>query len=258
MAKGKVLDEAIDFLTLDGDEAPQPEPQPVEKPALSEAPAPQGQITAPEPVQPAAQAPQHGFVPLSAVLDEREKRQTAEKQLQELQRQQQPPKPAPDVTSDPKGWQAAQEERLMKYETDTKMQMSGTFAAQHYGQDVVDAAKAWGAQQNSNDRYFGVKFVEQPHPWKWLVEQHRQAQTLERLGSKSPDDWAIEHAKSLGYVLAEGAPAQQQPAPAQVVASPPAQQRQAPPRSIANAPPAGGTTAPATLKEEELLGGIFG
>ncbi|MDE2458604.1 MAG: hypothetical protein KGL20_05145 [Rhodospirillales bacterium] len=190
-------------------------------------------------------------------MDEREKRQGLEKQLQELQRKQQQPAAVPDATSDPAGWAKAQEEKLAKFELDTKMRMSGAFALQAYGQEVVDAAKAWGAQQNSNDPYFGAKFTAQDHPWQWLVDQHRQAQTLQRLGSKSPEDWALEYAIAQGFVKPDGQQTQQQPAPAQAAASPQPQQRPNPPRSIASATPAGGTTAPVTLKEDELLGDIF-
>lgn len=263
MVRGKELaDEAIDFLSLDGDQAPEaPEVTTEQTPALPVEPAPaaaaQLENPAPEPVQPpAAPAAQPGFVPLSAVLDEREKRQALEKQLQELQRKQQPVQ-APSATSDPAGWAKAQEEKLAKFELDTKMRMSGAFAMQAYGQEAVDAAKAWGAQQNANDPYFGAKFTAQDHPWKWLVDQHRQAQTLERLGSKSPEDWALEYAIAQGFVKPDGQQTQQQPAPAPAAASPQPQPLPTPPRSIASLPPAGGTAAPVTLKEDELLGDIF-
>jgi hypothetical protein len=263
MVRGKELaDEAIDFLSLDGNQAPEaPEVTTEETPALPVEPAPaaaaQPENPAPEPVQPpAVPAAQPGFVPLSAVLDEREKRQALEKQLQELQRKQQPVQ-APSATSDPAGWAKAQEEKLAKFELDTKMRMSGAFAMQAYGQEAVNAAKAWGAQQNANDPYFGAKFTAQDHPWQWLVDQHRQAQTLERLGSKSPEDWALEYAMAQGFVKPDGQQTQQQPAPAPAAASPQPQPRPTPPRSIASVPPAGGTAASVTLKEDELLGDIF-
>lgn len=253
-----MADELIDFLTLDGElPAAETRQEPTtEQPAPSEAPAPAEQITAPEPVTPVA-PPSPGFVPLSAVLDEREKRQALERQLQELQRKQQPAPVAPDVTSDPKGWQAAQDARYQKYEMDTKMQMSGRFAAAHYGQDKVTAAMEWGRQQNSDDNFFGSKFTAQSDPYGWLVEQHRQAQALGMLGNKTPEDWALEYAVAQGFVKPDVTQSQQQPAAAQAPVSQAAQQRPAPPRSIVNAPPAGGTNTQVTLSEKELMDGIF-
>lgn len=257
-----MVDEAIDYLTLDGADAglvPAPETPAVETPVPVEQAAPAAPNPGPDPASPAAPAVQPGFVPLSAVLDEREKRQGLEKQLQELQRKQQPPAAMPDATSDPKGWQAAQDARYQKYEMDTKMQMSGRFAAQHYGQDKVQAAMQWGQSQNAEDQYFGSKFTAQSDPYGWLVEQHRQAQALGLLAGKSPEDWALAYAQSQGFVKPEGAAATpQQPATAPAVAQPVAPQRPAaPPRSIANETPAGGTAAVVTLTEPELLGDIF-
>lgn len=266
MVKGKNLaDEALDFLTLDGEVVPpgesqaqaqtqaEPAPQSPEGAQQEGGEQVQGQAQVPA-AAPAAPASQPGYVPLSAVLDEREKRQALERQLQELQSKQQPPK-TPDASSDPTGWAKAQEERLASFELATKMRMSGAFAAQHYGPEAVEAAKAWGAEQNTADPYFGAKFTAQDHPWQWLVEQHRQAQMLERLGGKSLEDWALEHAAAQGY--AKAGDTTQQAAAAQAPAQSRPPQQAAPPRSIANAPPAGGTAAPVTLREDELLGDIF-
>lgn len=247
---------SIDFLKLDGDPAviqpgaTQEQPASPEPPAAPEAPT----TTTEVPAQPAPVVIPPGYVPLNAMLDEREQRQALKKQLDELQKKQQPAKPAPNVTSDPQGWQAAHEQRLAEMELSTKMRMSGAFAQQQFGTEAIDAAKAWGATQNETDPYFGNKFTVQDHPWAWLVEQHRQAQILEQIGGKSSDDWVKERAIALGYVLPDAA-TQQPPAPAPAAApQQPAPQRPTPPRSIANAPPAGGTAAQMTIGEKELLG----
>lgn len=263
-----MTEQALEFLQLDNDLMPTTPPAeaPVENvppPAVSHStvqpPAdqtvqPPASAASPATVAPPAPAaPAPGHVPLSAVLDEREKRQKAERELAALQAQIQPPK-TPDATSDPKGWQAAQDARMSKFELDTRMQMSGRFAAQHYGQDKVQAAMEWGATQNSDDPFFGSKFTAQADPYGWLVEQHRQAQTLGLLGGKTAEEWAIEYAASQGFVKPDGAtntqPAPAAPAPAGVQ---PVRQQVAPPRSIASVTPAGATNTAVTLRDDELL-----
>jgi len=244
----------LSFLTLDEPPAT-PAPAPVETPQPAADPGTAAQPD-PQPDPAPAQPQQPGFVPLSAVLDEREKRQKIERDYAEAQKKweaAQPPKQAPSVTSDPQGWQAEQEQRFAKREMDLKMELSGRFAAQHHGADKIEAAKQWGAQQNQVDPYFGQKFTAQNDPFGWLVEQHRQALTLGEIGNKTAQEWALEYAASMGYAP-PAAPQQQQTVPAQAQ---PVVQPKPVPRSIANVAPAGTSTNEAPIMEGDLVNSLF-
>ena len=222
----------------------------IDQPVVVETPAAET-VQPPATETPAAPAPgpNAAFVPLSAVLDEREKRQALEKRLAELERAT-PAQAVPDITSDPRGWQAANEARLAQAELNMKMELSGRFAASQHGADKIEAAKAWGMQQAQQDQFFGTKFTQQQDPFGWLVEQHRQAQAIGTLGNKTPEQWAIEYAASLGYVKPGAEATQQQPAATQVAVQPAAQA--SPSRSIANAGTAGGISSQPALAEKDL------
>lgn len=260
--KALATDDPYDFLS--------PDDAPIEPPALAEPIAP----VALDPAAPIADIPAldlaatvapavivppkapDGYLPLAAVLDEREKRQRIEKERDDYRvKYEATLKPAaatPDVASDPQGWMAAQEEIRAKDRMDQKMEMSGFTAAQQYGEDIVSAAKTWGAEQNASDPYFGPAFTAQKYPFQWLVAKHREAQAAAWVGGKTPEERAIEYVVSLGYVKAPdgAAPLTQQPAPTSVVASP--SPKPAPPRSIVGATPAGGSSTPVTLSEAEV------
>ena len=260
MTEGLFLadEDALGFLTLN---EPVAETPVVETPAPPEPPV--EQTPAPEAVQPPATetpAQQPGFIPLSAMLDEREKRQAAERQRADLERQLQElrkPQNSPTVTSDPQGWAAQQEAKFQETELKLKLGMSERWASKQYG-DILPAAREWGMQQHNQDPYFIAKFTGAADPFQWLVEQYQRDQTLGKLGGKSFEDAAQEWAASQGYVKPDGAQTQQQPGGAQVPAQPAAPLRPAaPPRSIAGAPPAGAVNSQPVIREEDLASGLF-
>lgn len=205
----------------------------------------------------AATAREPGFVPLSGLLDEREKRQAATRRADELEaklKSFEQPQRVPDVTSDPAGWQAQQEQRFEHAKLDLKMEMSGRYAAQTFGQDVVQTAMAWGKDRTAADPFFGQKFLQSPDPFGFLVAEHRRANALGKLGDKSPEDWAIEYAQSQGWAKPiDAANSTQQSAPAIAVAQPLALSPPSPPRSIASAPPAGRSNAPVLLSDQDIF-----
>lgn len=258
-----MADDPYDFLSPDvpvSDEpvitppAPEPVTPPIEVPVEPAAVVPpvETPVTPPEVTPASVPVGGPGFVPITGLLDEREKRQAAERELAELRKSQTARVAPPSITDDPEAWAAAHETRLSQRELDQTMRLSGRFAAQHYGQEKVSAAMAWGKDQTAADPYFGPKFIAQEDPFGWLVEQHRQATTLGMLGKETPEEWAIKYAASQGYAKPSGEPPVTQQPPA--VATAPVQPTPptAPPKSIAGATPAGGSSTPVTLQEQEV------
>lgn len=219
----------------DDQEALEPEAAPLD----GAAPQPQ-----PEPAPPPAQ-PESGHVPLAAVLDEREKRQAAERRAQALERQiaeRTATQEAPSIYDDPEGYQRDVDARLAASQYQIREEMSGRFAVQLHGQEALDAAKAWGHEAAKGDPTFGTRFMNQADPFAWLIAEHKR-DTI----SRDPEAFARNWAAQNGYQLAgspppAGAPQAQpqaQPqapsaAPAAPLAPPP------PPRSIVSAPSGGG------------------
>lgn len=182
------------------------------------------------------QQQQPGYVPLAVVLDEREKRQKLDRELEETRRQLaqfqklQETGEAPTIYDDPIAYQQSIEARLEAQAFQIREQMSERFTAQVHGQEALEAAKQWGIEAAKSDPFFKQRFVSQADPFGWLIaEQQRD------LIAKDPTAFARKWAEENGY--APTSQQAQQPAPVQPVARP-----AAPPRSIASAPSSSGVT----------------
>lgn len=215
MSDGKELA----FLEETQPEAPEPvqevapEPEPPE--ATGEPPA--------EP--PAAQEDSNRPVPITALLDEREKRQEAQRKAEEAERRakdleqrlaaMQQPQPTVDFKDNP---QAVIEHRLLNERLNT----SEIVAAQAHGQDVVEAAKQAFVEAARKDPLLLQQAHRQTHPYDFVVKWHKQQSLLSQIGN-DPDAWINAQVEArLQERLA------QPPAP------------KAPPPSMARAPAAGG------------------
>lgn len=235
-----MLDDAKSLFAVKEDEqeqiAPEPLEEEIEETGFAPEPTPEPE---PEPAssQPETQQTQQpGFVPLAAVLDEREKRQKLERDLEEARavlarfNQQQQAGEAPSIYDDPVAYQQSIEARLEAQAFQIREQMSERFATQVHGAEALEAAKQWGIETAKNDPYFKARFVSQADPFGWLIaEQQRD------LVAKDPAAFARKWAEENGYApIPQQA---QQPAPVQPVARP-----AAPPRSIASAPSSSGVT----------------
>lgn len=190
----------------------QPEPEPALEAIEPEA-AP---LVAPPPPEP-------GHVPLSAVLDEREKRQALERELAELRRQHaQPQAPAMDPYEDP----AAYTQQVV---LNTKLDMSEEMARSKHGDDLVEQAKTWAVDKMSKSPGFSQEVLSNRHPYEFAVQAYQRDQLVSQL---KPDDLAQFQA----WKAAQAAP-QAQPLAAPAAPIPPVA---APPRSLAAATSAGG------------------
>src|SRR6478735_6823898 len=139
--------------------------------------------------------PQGGQIPIQALLDEREKRQKAEREAGELRawRQQQEATRAqpsrPDPYDDPEAFAAWQQQQIAQVSWDTTRNISLRFAAEKHGQETVAAAEAWAHQAASRNPLFEAQFQRQQDPWGWLVSEYKRDQTLNKLGDRDLDAW---------------------------------------------------------------------
>lgn len=201
------------------------------------APASEAQPAVPEAAPAAAEAAkaEPGFVPLAAVLDERERRQKLEREVETLRAAQPKPQaaPVPSVYDDPDGFQAYVARQVDQVAQSTRLDMSHRFAEQAHGADTLAAAKAWGETRAAGDPTFAQRFLASPDPFNWIVAEHRRDQAISTLGDKTFEDAARDWAISQGFAAPASTttPAGQAPA-----ASAPA----TPTRSLASTPSAGG------------------
>lgn len=230
--------------------APEPEPKATEQapePAQAEAPQPE-----PQPEPPAEPEPRH--VPLTAMLDERDKRKALEAELAQLraaQVQHQPePEVLPDIFEDPEGYTRALNERFERNLYQQTLRVSERFARTQYGSETTDAALQWGHAQCAADPLFNAKVRQSDDPVGYVVQQYQRDQIASQV---SPDEFAAFQAWKQAQTQVQAAPQAQPPG-----ASPPIPAKTVPPRSLASAPSAGGVLDEPEPTEDDIFKGAFG
>lgn len=214
---------------------------PVEPPKPAEPVAPAPIAAAPEPAKPEAPKPEPGYVPIAGLLDEREKRQAAERRYAELEERH---KQAPSVPADPEQLAAYLNDQNQRALTSGRFDVSETLATQTHGEAMVKEAMEWGMQRATESPAFAAEYMRQKHPIDWAVRQHKKEKLVSELGDDEATQKAYieRRARELGLIpSASPTPAQPTPAAQQPVAPiKPA----APTPSLASAPSAGGPMTP--------------
>lgn len=213
------------------DVAPAPDPAPVADTAPEPLPAPAAE---PAPIAEAKPEVPQGQVPITALLDEREKRKELERQLQEFQRQQTAPK-APDPDEDPEAFNRFQIDQANVAVLNARLDMSEELAREKHGEETVDAARDWALQQFQTKPAFRDEVLSQRNPWGYAVKQFQRHQAMDKLGDPSDVDafLAWKTAQATGVSTTQPAAPAATPEPAPI-----------PSRSLASAPSAGGGAAP--------------
>lgn len=219
--------------------AEKPEPSRDEKGKF--APADKGeQAPAPSEPEPAGAPPapktddKSGYVPLSVVLDEREKRQKLEAQVAEFRRQQeearrrQEPPQIPDPIEDQAGFTQSLLSATQQAVLAERVNISTYFARDKFGDEVVDEAMEFFNHQPFD---VSAQFLRHPMPTVEAVKWFQRQKGLQEIGDDPSAYRARVEAEIRAKLQAEMA--QQQPAPA------PVPSRQTPPRTLAAAPSAG-------------------
>lgn len=230
-------DDKLDF--LDGQPAevtPEPQAEPV---VLAEPTADKGEHPAQEPVSapPAEPQKEQHVAPLTALLDEREKRQAAERELQELrawrQKQEDAQRAAqvqaPDPRQDPNGALAYERAVFQAQLTNTRLQTSRFLAEKDFGADVVAEAFAFFDKNPA----LSHQFVDHPSPFHAAVEFYKRQKVAEEVGA-DPEGWRAKEREAIRAQLLAEMQAQ------------PVQPKPRLPGSLAAAPAAGVAGEPAS------------
>lgn len=169
-------------------------------------------------------------VPYAEMKREREKRQEAERKLQELQSPQQPQaRPRLDAYEDPDRFQAHFDSGLDQAKWEMRAEISGLRAEQAHGKETVEAAVAWAVERGASDPALGVKVQNSADPVGLLVNEYKQSRTLEALAGRSFEEAAQDYAKQQGWIVSPGETPSTKQSP------------RTPPRSLASRPGQGGS-----------------
>lgn len=222
------MDEVLDTITEV--EAPNPEPT-VEEVTPAVEPIAKTPEVEPEQKQP-------GFVPLAAMLDERDKRKAAEQErtsLQEQLKSREAPVTVPDPYDDPEGYNQHTQRQIDQMMTAQRFNTSALIAKQAHGVEAVDAAAAWAEERAKTDPSFASMYMREEHPIEWIVQQHKRDSLVSQLPTdvSSLDELIEREIAKRGLTAPIAAPAVQ-----------PVLKSAEPPRSIASdASPSNNTTS---------------
>lgn len=186
--------------------------------------------------------PEPGFVPITVVLDEREKRKALEAQLLQYQQQPREQPQMPDPVVDPDGYNRAQAQYAANQALNVKLELSEDVARDKFGDDLVDKARDWALQLFSQNPGFQNQVFAQRNPYKFVVEQYQREQIASQVSLSDFEQ----------FQAWKAAQAQMAPAPAA-----PVQQAATVPISLANAPSAGSPKPPKADPVAEKLATMF-
>ncbi len=163
--------------------------EPAEEPKAEEVEA-TGEEEAAPPVAEVEEKPQ--AIPVTALLDEREKRQLAERKAEESDRQlaemqaqiqrQQAQKQAPDWDEDPQAAASYQAQTIQQQMHTQRLEQSKFFASREFGAEVVSEAMAYF---DANPQ-LSHQFMSEPSPFHAAVEFYQKQKFLTEVG-ENPD-----------------------------------------------------------------------
>lgn len=254
-----MTDEVLDIFSEDPNDTPETEPQDavtdeaqaepeqaesVEEPGEQE--ADEAESAAPPAADPEKE-PQH--IPITALLDEREKRQEATRRAEEAERamqqlqaqirqaQQQRSQNQPDWLEDPEAASQHQMASIQQVMQEQVLNQSRFFAEREFGKETVQEAVAWFDQHPQ----LSHQFLREPSPFHAAVEFYKRQMALDEIG----DDPTAYREKVKAELMEELKATARSPAP------------KTPPASLATAPSAG-RHEPATVNAPPNLAGLFG
>jgi hypothetical protein len=207
------------------------EPLETTQPVVLPEPAPQGEPAAP----PAAPMEDRGHIPIAAMLDEREKRQKAEREAEELRRwkaeqEAKQKAPPPDFYAEPDQRLAYERQQFQQSLLGMKLEQSRFLAERDLGAEVVQEAYAYFDKHPE----LSHQFLTHPSPFHAAVTFYKRQKIADEVGN-DPDAWmSKKEAELRAKIEAEVRD--------KIAAEAPAARR--PPVSLASAPAAGRATEP--------------
>lgn len=254
-----------DFLS----DAPQGAPEAAQEPAAPAEGASPGAIQAEPEASPApgaepapeaapADQQQHGFVPIAALLDERDRRQASEGEAERLRqwRQQEEERArrqqtqVPDRVEDPEGYEAHREAVINEQFRVMHRTASKRFATMEHGQDAISAAEKWYDEKGRHDPFFNQKVWTSDDPYGVVIAEWKRSQFLEKADPNEYDAFLVWKAQQAAQAPAAAPPAAGAPS------APPA--APTPPRaSLAGGPSAGRVAAPIPRDGADTYAAMF-
>lgn len=162
---------------------------------------------------PAASEEKPSQIPISALLDERERRQKAEREAEELRQyrrrieetQRQAAMRAPDLLEHPDQRMQYERQQIESALIGQKLQQSRFIAEREFGAEEVAAAYAWFDQHPQ----LSHQLLAHPSPFHAAVEFYRRQKIADEVGS-DPEAWRTKERERIrAELLAEIQPAQQ-------------------------------------------------
>jgi hypothetical protein len=171
------------------------------------------------------------------MLDEREKRQAAERRAKELEDWKRQQEEAQAQPLPPEQVLAAQ-----RYQDN--LRYSRKFAERQHGKELIDQVHQWAYDRAARDPYFNAEMAAHDDPYEAAVQAYNREQVLQAVTPSDLDAfraWKAAQAQAAGEPRPESgaAPHSQTPAPVGLTAPKP------PPRSLAEASGTGALGNPA-------------
>lgn len=247
----------------------QPEPAPSGQPRdevgrfAPKHPEPAAAPQAPAPVAPTPSKPAVDPEQFKGYLDERDKRQKLERELEDarklLAERNAKPVEIPSVQQDPVAWEKYQQQLVQQTRTSTIFDVSETMAREKHGDAPVQEAMDWAMNEAQRSPHFASEYLIQKHPIDWAVKQKKRSDVMGKIGD-DPDAWVRARYAELNAAAPQtNEPQAPAPAPNQPAAHAPQQPANPPPpRSLASAPSAGGLNTVVPTGEFAALDDMFG
>lgn len=218
-------------------DAPESEPTPAEEPkeAKGETP-PEPEAAEVEAGAPPAPEPEPTRVPITAMLDEREKRQAAERELQQLRQWREQmeaqaraaQQKTPDIYEDPEGFVRQTQASVQQALWNERLNMSEALARDKFGDETVESARdAFMRAAQANPAIY-AEMRQHPNPYSYVVNWHKRQSILSEIG-EDPDKWKQSQLEALKEQVRQELLSQAQPSP----------KPNAPPPSLSKAPARG-------------------
>lgn len=183
--RSQMSNDPLSFLDASDAEEVAPAAEAVVEPVKVENPEP-AQSTAPAPAQPRDEKGR--FVPISALLDERDKRKAMEERVRQYESQQIPEEP-PHYPADPRELFGYVEDMIEERLFDATLNQSEAIARRNHGDDIVNEAQAAYRQAMDANPHLFAELRGQADPYEHVVRWHKQQKAFSEIG-KDPDAWA--------------------------------------------------------------------
>ena len=146
---------------------------------------------------------------MAALLDERDKRQKFERELEQMRQQSEeanrrPPQPI-DPIADPEAFERSFNDRLNQARWDAVTTVSHAAAQRQHGAEKVKEAEEWLGNELRNNPHLWQTIQRQSDPYDFVVQQHQRTLRLSKIGDEDPEAWAQKWAEANGYTRAQQA-----------------------------------------------------